>query len=102
MNIWKVVHVKDGVETVYLISADTRREAESTVLDSLYERQHCIEIAPERLANDPFGLLAASQTQSWTNYALCKQHGCSVSATPFTAVAPYKLYAINTKTGEMS
>lgn len=106
MTIWKVIHAKDGVETVYLVSADTSREAITAVLDSLYQRTFPIDppYPPERLANDPFGLLAhvnrhgTSRTNAW----LCKTHGCSVSASPFNADAPYRLYAFNTRTGEMS
>jgi hypothetical protein len=41
-------------------------------------------------------------TGTWTNYALCKQHGCNVNAVPFAPDPPYRLYAIDTKTGAMS
>ena len=79
LNVWKVIHKKDDIETVYLVSACSRREAETIVLDSLFDRTHPITWTPEELANDPFGLKVS--TGFWTNYALCKQHVCSVNAT---------------------
>lgn len=105
-QIWKVVHAKDGVETVYLVEADSSRGARRAVLDSLYQRTFPLEkpYTPEQLANDPFKLLAHVNTHGTdrTDAWICKTNGCSVSAQPFTADAPYRLYAFNTKTGEMS
>lgn len=105
-QIWKVIHCKDNVETVYLVGADTRRAAETAVLDTLYQRTFPIDppYTPEQLENDPFGLLAHVQRHGTerTNAWLCKTHGCSVSASLFNADAPYRLYALNTKTGEMT
>lgn len=96
--IWKVVHKKDTLETVYLVSAIGEREAKTLVLDTLYDRTHPITWTPEELANDPFGLKVS--TGMWTNYALCKQNQCSVAATPWRPDV-YKLYTLDTKTGEM-
>lgn len=106
IQVWKVVHAKDGIETVYLVSAETRREAETAVLDTLYQRTFPIDppYTPEQLDNDPFGLLAhvnmygTDRTNGW----ICKTHGCSVSASVFNPDPPYRLYALNTKTGEMT
>jgi len=106
VTIWKVIHAKDGVETVYLVSADSRREAETAVLDTLYQRTFPVEppYTPEELQNDTFGLKqhVAIHGTDRTNGWLCKMHSCSMSASPFLADEPYRLYALNTKTGEMS
>jgi hypothetical protein len=101
-RVYKVTHYKDNVETVYLVSAMSERDAKSIVLDQLYERNFFRAESPERLANDPMGLLAAGQNGSWSNAKICKDHGCSVSAQLWTPEAPYKLYAFNHRTGAMS
>jgi hypothetical protein len=99
-TVWKVIHAKDGVETVYLVAASSSREAEGLVLDEFYEREHPIHWTPEEKARDVLGLMLPTGT--WTNYALCKQHKCSINAVPFAPDPPYRLYAIDTKTGAMS
>jgi hypothetical protein len=104
--VWKVIHSKDGIETVYLVNAESSREARAQVLDTLYERNHPVDppYPQEMIDNDPFRLLAHTQRHGvdWTDAALCRMHGCSVGATQFAPDSPYRLYALNTKTGEMS
>lgn len=104
MQVFKVTHSKSNIETVFLVKADSSRDAQTKVLDSLYERSHTVDmkLTPERIAGDTFGLLQASQHSSWTNAALCKHHGCSVGVVPWDDEEPYRLYALNTQTGEMS
>lgn len=97
--IYKVTHAKDGIETVYLVSADSSRDACTQVLDTLYNRVWFHKEDLERLANDPFGLLAAGQRHEWTNKALTDRHGCTIGAVEFNPDPPYKLYEINTRTG---
>jgi len=100
---YKVNHKKGDVETVYLVSATSARDAETQVLDSLYDRSHPITYTPEELERDTFGLKHHSMVHggTWTNYALCKQNDCSCNAVPFEPDPPYKLYELNMKTGEM-
>jgi hypothetical protein len=100
---YKVIHKKDDIETVYLVSATSERDAETQVLDSLYDRSHPITYTPEELERDAFGLKQHSMTHggTWTNYALCKQNDCSCNATLW-APDIYKLYSLNIKTGEMT
>lgn len=101
-SIFKVVHTKDDIETVYLVSAKSSRAAKTAVLDTLYERRHRIRepLTAEQKDRDVFGLL--DEFGNWTDAALCKQNNCSMSAQPYVPDAPYRLYAFNTKTGEMS
>lgn len=101
-RVFRVIHAKDGIETVYLVSALSTREAVTEVLDMLYDRRFFRAEDPKRLENDPFGLLAAGQHGSWTNSKLMKDHGIGISAAEFVPATPYKLYSLNTKTGEMS
>jgi hypothetical protein len=99
---YKVIHKKDDIETVYLVSATSERDAETQVLDTLYDRSHPITYTPEELERDAFGLKQHSMTHggTWTNFALCKQNGCSCNVVVW-ALDVYKLYSLNTKTGEM-
>ena len=99
--VWKVTVVKGSVETVYLTTAPTRLSAQADVLDELYERNFFRKADPAKLANDPFGLVAAGQHGSWTDAKLKKDHGISISAIPYST-GPYRLYAIDTSTGEMT
>jgi hypothetical protein len=99
-RVWKVVHAKDGVETVYVVAAVTAREAKTVVLDSLYEREHKLSWTPEEKANDHFGLL--QPMGNWSNAYLCRMNGCSLSVTLWLPDEPYKLYALDTRTGAMS
>lgn len=101
-DIWKVTHKKDDIETVYLVSSLSQRDAVTQVLDTLYERNFFRKEDPERLANDPFGLLAAGQHGSWTNSKVMKDHGISMGASVFRPDPPYKLYSLNLKTGAMT
>jgi hypothetical protein len=100
-DIFKVVHAKDGVETVYLVRANSSRDAVTQVLDTLYDRHFFRKEDPERLANDPFGLLAAGQVGTWTNTKVMRDHGIAVGVSLFEPDPPYKLYTLDTKTGEM-
>lgn len=79
LDVFKVVHAKDGVETVYLVTALSSRDAKRKLLDELYG-----------------GL------DQWTPYKICREHRCAVNAQPFRPDPSYKLYSINTKTGEMT
>jgi len=105
-QVFKVVHAKDGVETVYLVHACSGREASSLVLDSLYQRTFPIDpkYTQEQLDNDPFGLLAHVNMYGTdrTNRWLMQTHGCSISAAPFQPDPPYRLYVLDTRTGEVS
>jgi len=101
-NVWKVVHKKGTVETVYLVRALGQRDAVTQVLDTLYERNFFRKEDPKRLANDPFGLLAAGQHGSWTNAKLIRDHGISISASLFQPDPPYKLYTLNLATGTIT
>lgn len=100
-SVWKVTHVKDSVETVYLVHATSSRDAKTQVLDQLYERRHRIRepLTAEQRDRDVFGLM--DEFGDWTNRKLCEMHDCSVSAQPFAPNPPYKLYTFNTHTGEM-
>lgn len=99
-RVYKVIHAQGSVETVYLVSAISAREAETEVIDSLYDRTHKIEWSPEELANDTFGLKLSTGT--CTNFAMCKKHGCSVNAVLFVPDPPYKLYTLDTSTGVLT
>lgn len=101
-NVWKVVHKKDNVETVYLVHAFSQRDAVTQVLDTLYERNFFRKEDPKRLADDQFGLLAAGQYGSWTNKKLMRDHSCSISASLFQPDPPYKLYTLDLATGVMT
>lgn len=104
MQVFKVVYTKDNVETVYLVAAETSRKARAAVLDTLYERRH-FPYAGQNvdLSNDHFGLKrhVVEHGSEWTDYALMRDHGCSCSATSWSLEEPYRLYALNTATGEM-
>jgi len=99
--VFKVVHSKDGVEDVYLVTGSSRRDAETKVLDMLYERRHRArpDLTSEERERDVFGLQSASVFQDYTNSALCRINNCSVNATVFNPDPPYKLYSFNRKTG---
>lgn len=87
--IWKVVLNTSGVETVYLVTAHTRREAELAVLEVEYDPSKHVLPAPATRGNA-------------TPFAYCKAIGCSIGATPWVADLPYKLYTLNINTGAMS
>lgn len=101
-RVFKVTHAKGGVETVFLVSAYSARDARTKVLDTLYDRTFFRREDPARLKNDPFGLLAAGQNGTWSNTKLCADHGCSMSAVEWDCDEPYRLYQFDTKTGAMS
>lgn len=100
MDVYKVIHTKDDVETVYLVAARSVHDAKTQVIDQLYDRTHKIHWTPEEKSRDVFGLM--QDTGEYTNRKVCEDNGCSVNATPFRPDPPYKLYAINRVTGEMS
>jgi hypothetical protein len=102
MQAYKVVHAKDDVETIYLVTASSNRDAVTQVLDALYQRTHSLGRAPqtpEERDRDVFGLW--SDEGEWTNRAMCRNNGCSVSATIYTPDM-YKLYTLDRKTGAMT
>ena len=101
MKVYKVTHTKGTVETVYLVSAESPRQAETEVLDSLYDRRHRIRppLTPEQREGDVFGLL--NEFGDWTNYKLCEINGCSVQAQVYQPDV-YRLYSIDTSTGAVS
>lgn len=103
MTTYKVIHKKGDIETVYLVNATSERDAETQVLDTLYDRTFPIVYTPKELENDPFGLKQHSMTHggTWTNYVVCKKNECSCNATVWEPDV-YKLYSLNTKTGEMT
>src|SRR3972149_11172273 len=100
-RVYKVNHKKDDVETVYLVHALSQRDAVTQVIDTLYDRRFFRAEVPARLANDPFGLLAAGQHGEWTNSKGMRDQGISIGVSLFEPDPPYKLYSLNTKTGEM-
>ncbi len=101
-GVYQVTHSKAGVDTIYLVTATSERDAKTQVLDTLYVREHSLgrgPQTPEQRDRDVFGLW--TNTGSWTNAALCKQNGCSISVQPYRPDV-YRLYAYDTKTGVMS
>lgn len=98
--IYKVIHAKDGVETVYVTTADSSRAAITAVIDSLYDdRTHPLHWTPEEKATDYFGLMLP--TGEYTNRAMSKKHGFLISAVAWEPDV-YRLYAFDTKTGAMT
>ena len=100
LDVYRVIHAKDGIETVYLVAARSDHDAKTQIIDSLYDRTHAIHWTPEEKANDHFGLMR--DTGEYTNRKVCRDNDCSVTAQLFRPDPPYKLYTINTKTGEMT
>ena len=106
MQTFKVVHRKDNVETVYLVTAESKRQAQTLVLDTLYERNHPVDppYTAAELDRDPFGLKQHTMDHGvdWSDAALCKRNGCTIGATPWSAEVPYRLYALDLRTGAMT
>lgn len=106
MQTFKVTHHKDNVETVYLVTAESSRAARSAVLDTLYQRNHPVDppYSEARMENDPFGLLRHVQDHGldWSDAALCTRNDCRISATPWSADVPYRLYSLDLRTGAMT
>ncbi len=98
-RVYQVTHNKDRVETVYLVSAYSERDAKTRVLDLLYDRTYALLWTAAQKAADVFGLMTSTST--YTNAYLCKTHKCSVSAKLYQPDV-YRLYAIDTRTGVMS
>jgi hypothetical protein len=80
-GVWKVTHVKDDVETVLLVTAIGERDARRQAMEHMY---------PPDNGNN------------WTVMYWMKIRSCSISSIPFRPDTPYRLYALNRRTGEMT
>lgn len=78
-RVFKVNHKKGNVETVYLVSALSTRDAKKKVLAEL-----------------------GHDVERWTIYHCLKQEDATMSASPWRPDPPYRLYAIDASTGAMS
>lgn len=87
--LWKVTHAKDGIETVYLVSAKDNHEARRAVSDMLFETQlaHSLPVC------DPNDFKQRNEIRRALG---------SFSVLRFVADPPYKLYTFNANTGEIT